>query len=195
MEDRSFWMLLGAYTFLMIAALLILFFSGYSTIDLINVAVSMSTIYVSILMVYVTAKSVEATKYVGELGIKPLVIAYIRPARAFSEEMRQIHGWMPGVGIFVESIGNGPALNGKIMCTLRGEKEERIYEMNFGRMRPGQRYTYPSISQPNLEIKDTDKELVIEIEYDDAIRKHHKEEPTIIEIIEDFFKKINNDQV
>lgn len=188
MEDRSFWMMLGAYSGLMIVALFLLFFSGYSTLILIEVALGMSTVYISILMVYVTSKTVEATKFVGELSIKPLLIAFIRPARAYTEELKRIHGWLPGVGIFIENIGNGPAINGKIICTLRGEKEERTYEMNFGRMTPGQRYTYPSRNEPNLEIKNKDQDLEINIEYDDALRKHHREEPVKIQLLEKYFE-------
>lgn len=141
-------------------------------------------------MVYVSSQSVKATRYVGELGIQPLVYAYIRPARAYTEELRRTNGWRPGVGIFIQSIGNGPALNGTIRCTLNGENQQRTYDMTFGRLIPGQIYTYPSRDQPNLEIRPSDKELLIDIEYDDAIRKHHKENQTKIEIVNDFFTEM-----
>lgn len=191
MAENSFWKLLGGYAALMVVGLLVLYFIGTPIIELINVALGMSTVYVSILMVYTSIQSVQATKYVGELGIKPLVIAYIRPARHYSDQQRIVNSWLPGVGIFIENIGNGPAINGTIKCILSSEKEERTYEMNFGRLKPGQVYTYPSISEPKLEIKTTDNKIVINIEYEDAIRKHRIEEPTIIEIKEEFFTIIN----
>jgi hypothetical protein len=75
---------------------------------------------------------------------------------------------------------------------LVGENEQRSYKITFGRLIPNQRYTYPSKDQSNLEIKKSDKKLIIEIEYDDAIRKHHIEKPIIINIENDFFtEKIN----
>jgi len=138
-----------------------------------------------------TKASIESMR----ASVAPNIIFRIRPANHYWNGPfgRQPSTWKSGVGIYFENVGLGQALNVKMSYRAVGEKDEHKCKADFSELRAGIPSTLPSKDHPELEVKETHKQIIIDsIEYDD-IRippNHYRiDEPKILEINSAFFEE------
>lgn len=165
-------------------------------------------LYATILMSITSAKTANASEkqaIASELqskaaeesiraAVQPSLSFRIRPTDDYWTTNFDRTSWMPGVGVYIDSIGLGHAFNIKFKCRIVGEKEEHTFDISFRRMLVGERYTIPSKNYPTIEIKKTHKQIIIEsIEYDDMRKppNHYSNEPEKFNLYPEYFNEPN----
>ncbi len=164
--------------------------------------ISLLMLYSTILMVKSTSKSAKASELQAKAAVEmlkasvaPRLIFNIRPANdywngPFGQKPRD---WKPGVGIYIENIGAGPALKIKMTYRVIGEIEEHTFKAEFKRMKVGMLYTLPSKHYPQLEIKPTHSQIIIDsLEYEDIrtpANHYQLPEKEVLNLNEGLFKE------
>ncbi len=141
-----------------------------------------------------TEKSAEATKLQVDAAIKPYLFFRIRPLSDCDDPDIPYprKSWIRGVGIYMENIGPGPAMNFKISCTIiKRDGSTRSCEKMFeGSRIPSMNvYTFPSGAWDEPVIKEDDEKILIITEYKDRFDRLHKQEQQEIEIEERYFRE------
>ena len=200
------------YGMIIIAMVLFGFFLFVGQLQLFQffqLAISALMLYSTILMTVYSNRSANASRLQAEASklqaeavreslrasVAPRLKFRIRPANDYWNGPFGIQprGWKHGVGIYIENIGLGHALNIKMSYKAVGEIEEQRCKAKFGRIRVGEIYTLPSKQYPQLDIKTTHSKIIIEsLEYDDMRTppNHYKfDEPETLEINPVFFEE------
>ncbi len=103
-------------------------------------------------------------------NVVPKLIFSIRPANDYWKYPEHVtQSWAQGgVGIYIESLGLGPAIDIKFKCVILGEKKELSYDIEFSRMVVGQRYTIPSNQYPSILVDKSDSKILIkDLQFED----------------------------
>lgn len=158
-------------------------------------------IIISILMIFVTyftlkatQKSAEATEFQVEVAVSPFIYFRMRSLADYEDPNIPYprKGWVRGVGIYMENLGAGPAMDYKLSFeVIPKEGEPRKYERKFTGSRFLQRmvYTFPSKHWDALKILRSDDKIIINVEYQDRLEIPRSQEPVTLEIEERHFQE------
>jgi hypothetical protein len=142
-------------------------------LETLQVITNVLLVIATLMIAYATYLMYTATRKVTLLAHKPVVIAWLREPEK-------------GRGIYVQSIGNGTAFNGTVVC--RTASGEARYE--FTRLWVGQRYEHPIAGQPSLVIGPNDREMEVIMNYQDIDGNKYDNRITI-----DLFSQVELTQV
>jgi len=172
-----------------------------------QIGISAALLYTSILMSISARDSAEAARLQVEAmrlqveaseeslkaSVAPKLVFFARRANDYWRgAFGLMQNWKPGVGIYIENVGLGAAVNVRLVCKVVGKNQERSYNHQFPRLSAGGRYTIPSVDYPDLEVKPIDTQIIIEtIEYEDIRAKttHYKQERTVLDLEKSFFEE------
>ena len=104
---------------------------------------------------FAAVRSNRLTKKQIMASVKPKLWFRIRPANDFWKPPwgPLPIGWKTGVGIYIENVGNGPALNVNMKVEIEGEGGSiKSIPISFGRLKAGIINTIPSTTSPKIEI-------------------------------------------
>jgi hypothetical protein len=132
-----------------------------------------------------TDATTKVTDALRETIIQPHIITWIRPAQDYFRIGLQQGDWKSGVGIYVENVGNGTAIDVKVTCKVGARTETMIIQ----RLYPHQRYTYPSVDQPQLVITEKDSSVDVELEYRSLSRMAYPREVVTLPLRADYFQE------
>jgi len=138
-------------------------------------------------------ESILASRDSIKSAVAPRLIFRKRPANDYwLDPYGKQASWEPGVGIYIENFGLGPALNIRFSVKAFGELHEQSCVVEFIRMPAMTIYTIPSKQFPQLSVNKLNHESIIieSLEYDDIRNppNHYRDaEPTILELEDDDF--------
>lgn len=144
-------------------------------------------------------ESILASRDSIRSAVAPNIIFRIRPANDYWKDGRPQAGWEPGVGIYIENFGLGPAMNIRLSVKAEGEKERQTCEAEFIRLLVGQKYVLPSKQFPQLSVnKNHDRIIIDPIEYEDIRNppNHYRgKEPETLELGPEDFDESERDKI
>ena len=188
--------ILYVFIFGMIGILGILRFVGIiNDYQLVQLGLTTLLLYVTILHMIASILQAQTAKVTLKATVAPRILFRVRPANEYWNGPfgKQPKGWKKGVGIYIENVGLGHALNIKMSYKAVGEKDEHICKAEFGRLRVGETYALPSKQYPELEVKETHSRIVIDsVEYDDIrtpTNHYNIDEPEVINLNPAFFEE------
>lgn len=144
----------------------------------------------------VARESIRASRDYVKFAVAPKLIFRIRPANDYwnDPELKQKAGWLPGVGIYIDNFGLGPAFNIRFSVKAFGEKLEQSCVIEFPRMPAGWTYTVPSKQFPNLSVNEEyhDRIIIESLEYEDIRNPpnyYRDKKPEVLELKKDDFNE------